>query len=114
MKRIALLIAILAIGIITLAMSGAIVSPVNANEQRLDQKPPARRALLIGVGKYDSPRFPSLEFPQNDVARFSELLGSPTYGFQITKLSDDGPLKPTRKNILDAMQKYLVDDPNPG
>src|SRR5262249_411148 len=73
-----------------------------------------RRALLIGIGKYDSPRFPFLEYPQNDVARFAELLESPTYGFQLTKLTDDGPSKPTRKNILEAMQRYLVDEPNAG
>jgi hypothetical protein len=115
MKRFAQFTVIaLAIGLITLAASRAIVSPVNANEQRLDQKPPARRALLIGIGKYDSSRFPSLEYPQNDVARFTELLESSTYGFQVTKLTDDSPLKPTRKNILDAMQRYLVDEPNAG
>src|SRR5262245_51304167 len=107
MKRLArLTVLALTIGLVAMAASRAIFSPVNANEQRLDQKPPTRRALLIGIGKYDSPRFPSLEYPQNDVARFAELLASPTYGFQITKLNDDSPLKPTRKNILDAMQRY--------
>jgi hypothetical protein len=115
MKRLAQVTVIaLAIGLIALAANRATVSPVNANEQRLDQKPPARRALLIGVGKYDSPRFPSLEYPHNDVARFSELLKSPKYDFQVTTLTDDSSSRPTRKNVLDAMQRYLVEEPNPG
>jgi hypothetical protein len=75
---------------------------------------PARRALLIGIGKYDSPLFPSLEFPKNDVARLGELLESPTYGFAVTRLTDDSSLRPTRENILNAMQRTLVDQSKEG
>ena len=75
---------------------------------------PARRALLIGIGKYDSPLFPSLEFPKNDVARLGELLESPTYGFAVTRLTDESALKPTKENILTAMQRVLVEQSNEG
>lgn len=75
---------------------------------------PARRALLIGIGKYDSPLFPSLEFPKNDVARFGELLESPSYGFAVTRLTDESAMRPTRENILRTMQRVLVDQSNEG
>ena len=75
---------------------------------------PARRALLIGIGKYDSPLFPSLEFPKNDVARMGELLESSTYGFTVTRLTDESPQKTTRENILSTMQRVLVDQSNEG
>ena len=97
-----------------MAASRHFVSPVHANERRSDQKTPARRALLIGIGKYDSLKFPTLEYPVNDVARMSELLRSPSYGFQVTEITDDKGPKPTRDNILAALQRYLVDEPNEG
>ena len=78
MKRLARFAVIaLSICLMTMAASRHFVSPVNANERRSDQKTPARRALLIGIGKYDSLKFPTLEYPVNDVARMSELLRSP-------------------------------------
>ena len=73
-----------------------------------------RRALLVGIGKYDSARFPKLEYPPNDVARLAELLESPHYGFTVTKLTDDTPEKPTRENILKAIRKVLIEDAEAG
>lgn len=73
-----------------------------------------RRALLIGISKYESARFPKLEYPPNDVARLAELLESPEYGFGVTRLTDDSSQKPTRENILKAIQKVLIDDAQPG
>ena len=76
--------------------------------------PGKRRALLVGISKYESARFPKLEYPPNDVARLAELLQSPEYGFAVTLLTDDTQQKPTRENILKAIQKVLIDDAQPG
>jgi hypothetical protein len=120
MKRSAFITISLSAGLAILSGTGLWSQKVNAE---INIEPPVRRALLIGVGKYESDRFPSLEYPQNDVARLKELLGSPHYGFRVTILSDDEncdldpaikDCKPTRDNILKAIQKYLIDDANPG
>jgi len=77
-------------------------------------RPEKRRALLVGISKYEGALFPKLEYPPNDVARLAELLRSPEYGFTVTLLTDDSPQKPTRENILKAIQKVLIDDAEPG
>lgn len=73
-----------------------------------------RRALLIGINNYYDPRLTDLEYPLNDVSAFSELLSSPVYGFTVTRLTDETPLKPTRENILAAIKKHLIDDAREG
>src|SRR4051812_38194083 len=72
------------------------------------------RALVIGIGDYDSPVFPDLQYPANDVARVEELLGSPTYGFKISSLNDSTPDKPTRENILKYLRQVLITDSHEG
>jgi uncharacterized caspase-like protein len=73
-----------------------------------------RRALLIGIRNYQNSKFPKLEYPLNDVSRLAELLESSNYGFKVTKLTDETPEKPTRENILKAIQKTLIDDAQEG
>src|SRR5437773_9132983 len=88
---------------------------VNAEKRpSLNQQNGVRRALLIGISKYDNENFPRLPYPANDIARMKELLESPRYGFKVTVLSDDGGEKPDREHILAAIQKTLIDDAQPG
>ena len=72
------------------------------------QTQPTKRALVIGIGDYESPVFPDLQYPTNDIARVEELLGSPTYGFKITSLNDSTTDKPTRANILSTYARSLI------
>ncbi len=62
---------------------------------------PARRALLIGVAKYDKAGFTNLEYPEADVKSLEEVLTAA--GFQVTlmlgSLPATDPLRATRANI---------------
>lgn len=89
-------------------------SPVEAADKRPLQGKAVRRALLVGIREYQSPKFPRLDYPLNDVAKLSELLETPKYGFKVTRLTDETPDKPTRDNILKAIQKTLIDDAQAG
>jgi len=75
---------------------------------------PTKRALVVGVGDYDSPVFPDLQYSLNDVARMEELLTSPNYGFKLTSLNDSTPDKPTRANILKYLRQVLISDSHEG
>jgi len=69
-----------------------------------------RRALLIGIGTYNSETnkaFGGLTFPDNDVAKLKELLESPRYGFSVCTLRDQ---EATRDGILRAIEHYLLKD----
>ena len=95
--------------------NGRQLSPlVLADRQRTSRDQPAgtRRALLVGISNYKN--FPMLEYPRNDVARLKDLLESPRYGFKVTVLSDDLGDTPDREHILNAMQRVLVDEAQPG
>lgn len=100
--------------LITLLAAGFMFDTGRRSVSADSQSAPARRALLIGVGKYESNQFPSLDYPKNDVARFGELLESPPYGFTVTRLTDESPQKPTRTNILNAIQRVLIDESHEG
>jgi hypothetical protein len=80
-------------------------------------------------GRCDLPQFGNLDGSLNDVAAIRDLLGSPKFGFEaknIAVLTDPElpstslpyvtlpALQTTHDGLLLAMQKYLVDAPNPG
>jgi len=111
MKRSKKIIAAVFVSLLSLALFNFLPHSLAKNPI---PNPGKRRALLVGISKYESAGFPKLEYPPNDVARLSELLLSPEYGFSVTKLTDDSPQKPTRENILKAIQKVLIDDAQPG
>ncbi|HTK38532.1 MAG TPA: caspase family protein [Pyrinomonadaceae bacterium] len=111
MKRSKKIIAAVIVSLLSLALFQYLPHSLAKN---LTPRPGKRRALLIGISKYESARFPKLEYPPNDVARLAELLESPEYGFSVTKLTDDSSQKPTRENIIKAIQKVLIDGAEPG
>jgi hypothetical protein len=80
-------------------------------------------------GRCDLTSFDNLEGPLNDVVAVRDLLTSPKFGFPVDKVvAVTDPLLPasplqyvnlgssqtTHDGILAVMQKYLVDDPQPG
>lgn len=78
-------------------------------EQRTGNAPPARRALLIGINKYQ--KVPDLYGSTNDVAMIKRVLMS-KFGFQerhIKTLEDE---KATRAGILSSLRKF-VKETNP-
>ena len=111
MKRPKKIVAAVFVSLLSLALFQYLPHSLAKNPAPLPGK---RRALLVGISKYESARFPKLEYPPNDVARLAELLQSPEYGFEVTLLTDDTPQKPTRENILKAIQKVLIDAAQPG
>jgi hypothetical protein len=74
------------------------------------------KGLESEVSRWDLPTWPTLEGAVNDVQAMKELLVSAKFGF----LRDEPYMKvltnrqATRQAILDAMRKYLVDEPAKG
>jgi len=61
-------------------------------------------ALLVGVGTYDHPSIPDLQGPPHDVALLRDVLVAQGFAAErVTTLSDGLGLKPTRANILAAL-----------
>src|SRR5437868_5432202 len=68
-----------------------------------------KRALLIGIDKYDNDRFPQLQGCVNDVNALLPLLETNSDGstnFHCRTLVSGGPKPPDRKAIISA-----IDDP---
>jgi|694.fasta_scaffold07311_5 hypothetical protein len=81
----------------------------------LAQPTSGKLALLVGINDYPSP-VRRLNGCINDVYLQRELLIH-RFGFDpnnIMVLTDDGDLKPTRDNILQAFQRHLIDQAEPG
>jgi formylglycine-generating enzyme required for sulfatase activity/uncharacterized caspase-like protein len=86
------------------AMMGLLlVEPTEADAQIRVQESDnvQRRALLIGVTKYEKAGFRDLDYPEADVSALAEVLHAA--GFQVTlmlgSLPADDPLRATRENI---------------
>ncbi|MFK8184514.1 MAG: caspase family protein [Phormidesmis sp.] len=82
------------------------------------QASPRKLALLIGINDYtkNASVLSSLRGCLTDVDLQYELLVH-RFGFDpsnIVKITDDQPLKPTRKNIIDTFQSHLINQAEPG
>ncbi|HEY9608463.1 caspase family protein, partial [Allocoleopsis sp.] len=96
-----------------------IINKGNRYAQVLAQDTPRKLALLVGINQYPATqRFGNLKGCDTDVDLQQELLIH-RFGFNpndIVKLtSDQTPDKqPTRKNILTAFEKHLIEQAKPG
>jgi hypothetical protein len=85
--------------------------------QALAQDTPRKLALLIGINRYESVR--SLRGCTTDVLLQKHLLMS-RFGFhkndilELTSDTENPNLKPTRKNILRAMEEHVIKQVKPG
>ena len=68
MKRSKKIIAAIFVSLLSLALFQYLPHSLAKNPAPLPGK---RRALLVGISKYESARFPKLEYPPNDVARLA-------------------------------------------
>src|SRR5947209_2294766 len=64
---------------------------------------PKKYALLVGVNLYD--HIGKLNYAVNDASRTADVLRE--RGFDVTLLADSAALKPTRDNILAALENLL-------
>lgn len=104
----------LCLSLLCLALLLVLVGDRSVRTEAASPPEPNKRALVIGIGDYDSPVFPDLQYSPNDVARIEELLTSPNYGFKLTSLNDSTPDKPTRANILKYLRQVLITDSHEG
>ena len=66
------------------------------------------------AGRWDLREWGNLDGSLNDVESVHELLASPKYGFAENNIHIVEEEKATREGILQAMKKYLLDEPSRG
>jgi hypothetical protein len=79
-------------------------------------KPPgtAQRNDAADASRWDLLEWGNLDGSLNDVESVHELLASPKFGFAENNIHIVEEEKATREGILQAMKKYLLDEPNRG
>jgi len=95
----------LLIGIDTYEPKGKTISKPAGSDQ--GNKP-------TGLSRWDLPHWVNLDGSLNDVESVHELLASPKYGFAEKNIHILAEGNATRDGILQAMKKYLLDEPAPG
>jgi hypothetical protein len=88
---------------LALALLACLVDPARG----ADEPPPARHALLVGIGDYESPRVPDLRGPVNDVLLMKRILET-RFGFRtgdIRVLTNEAA---TRAAILAALKRLVA------
>ena len=74
----------------------------------------APRGDTTDAGRWDLREWENLDGSLNDVESVHELLASPKYGFAETNIHIVEEEKATRDGILQAMKKYLLEEPSRG
>ena len=74
----------------------------------------APRNKSTDAGRWDLPEWENLDGSLNDVESVHELLASSKYGFAENNIHIVEEEKATREGILQAMKKYLLDEPSRG
>jgi hypothetical protein len=95
----------LLIGIDTYEAKGIALSKPAGVGQRND---------ATGASRWDLLEWGNLDGSLNDVESVHELLASPKFSFAENNIHIVEEEKATREGILQAMKKYLLDEPNPG
>ncbi len=73
-----------------------------------------RQNNAAGTSRWDLPQWGNLDGSLNDVDSVHELLASPKYGFAENNIHIVEEGKATREGILQAMKKYLLEEPSRG
>ncbi|MBI3944723.1 MAG: caspase family protein [Armatimonadetes bacterium] len=127
------LILLFAISMVSAALSGALAASgsdplseatrdflVVARPSAADPtKPPARRAVIVGVGRYQEERIPALAYSCADARALARVLADPERGgfgaenvVLMTDDATDAELKPTRLSVL-AKLRRAADEAGP-
>jgi eukaryotic-like serine/threonine-protein kinase len=70
------------------------------NEQAGGRALSGKAAVVVGIDKYNSPRWPNLNCCNHDADQVAAALGCPEYGFDVTLITDD---QATTTSILGAL-----------
>jgi hypothetical protein len=95
----------LLIGIDTYETSGQTISKPAGTAQRTDS---------AGASRWELPQWGNLDGSLNDVDTLHQLLASPKYGFAENNIHVLEEAQATRENILQAMKKFLLEEPARG
>jgi Caspase domain len=99
-----------------LLILAAVVTAPAARSVSEAQTQPVKRALLVGINIYDATgrgNIRNLNGPMHDVAAMAGVLEK-RYGFNPRNVQILSETSASRKNILDSIQKYLLDAASPG
>ena len=95
----------LLIGIDTYEATGKTISKPPGSTPRTDS---------AGASRWELPRWGNLDGSLNDVDTVRQLLASPKYGFAENNIHVLEEAQATRENILQAMKKFLLEEPARG